>query len=55
MDKQKINLTFSMFAIPIVRHALNGDITKLKVEFFNGCYDDDRMFYISSTGSKENF
>ena len=44
-----------MVLMPIVRHALNGDISKLEAEFFNGYRDGDRVFVISSTDSKGNF
>jgi hypothetical protein len=44
-----------MVPMSIVRHALKGDITKLKADFLNGYRDDDRVFYISATDSKENF
>jgi hypothetical protein len=41
--------------MPIVRHALKGDNTKLEADFYNGYHDDDRVFYILATNSKENF
>ena len=44
-----------MVPMPIVRHALNGDIIKLEVGFFNDDRDDDRVFYISATDFKGNF
>jgi hypothetical protein len=44
-----------MVPMPIVRHALKNDITKLEADFFNGYRDGDRVFYISATNSKGNF
>ena len=44
-----------MVPMPIVRHALKGDITKLEVDFFNGYRDGDRVFYISATDFKGHF
>jgi len=41
-----------MVPMPIVRPALNGDISKLEADFFNGYRDGDRVFYISATDSK---
>ena len=41
-----------MVPMPIVRHALKGDITKLEVDFFNGYCGGDHVFYISATNSK---
>ena len=38
-----------------MRPALNGDISKLEADFFNGYRDGDRVFYISATDSKGNF
>ena len=44
-----------MVPMPIVRHALKGDITKLEADFFNGYRDGDRVFYISATDSNGDF
>ena len=44
-----------MVPMPIVRHALKGDITKLEADFFNGYRDVDRVFYISATDSNGDF
>ena len=41
--------------MPIVRHALKGDNTKLEADFFNGYRDGDRVFYISATDAKGDF
>ena len=41
--------------MPIVRHVLKCNITKLEADFFNGYRDDDRVFYISTTDSKGDF
>ena len=44
-----------MVPMPIMRPALNGDISKLEADFFNGNRDGDHVFYISATDSKGNF
>ena len=44
-----------MVPILIVCPALNSDITKLEVDFFNGYYDGDHVFYMSATNSKGDF
>ena len=44
-----------MVPIPIVRHALKEDITKLEVDFFNDYRDGDRIFHISATNYKGDF
>ena len=44
-----------MVPMPSVWPALNGDITKLEVDFFNGYRNGDRVFYIAATDSKEDF
>ena len=40
-----------MVPMPIVQHALKGDIIKLEADFFNGYRDGDYVFYISATDS----
>ena len=45
---------YRMVFIPIVRHTLKDDITKLDADVFNGYRDGDHVFYISATDSKAN-
>ena len=40
-----------MVPMPIVQHALKGDIIKLEADFFNGYRDGDCVFYISAIDS----
>lgn len=44
-----------MVAIPIVRHALNNNTTKLKAYFFNDYHNDDRVYTYRPLILRETF